>query len=57
MIGMLPTLGHEVSGTLFVEDEQTFCIQDFNYDGNGPGMYIINNFRDPVLPFHCVTMR
>ena len=38
MIGTLPTLEHDVSGDLFVEDSETFCIQDFTYDGRGPGM-------------------
>ena len=36
-IGVLPTLFHEVSGTLYAEDDRSFCIQNFNYDGLGPG--------------------
>ena len=38
-MGVLPTLFHEVSGQLFVKDNKTIIIRDFNYDGLGPGMY------------------
>ena len=37
VIGSLPTQAHDVSGVLYVEDEYTFCIENFNYDGQGPG--------------------
>ena len=37
-IGQLPTLFHGVSGRLFVESMTTFCIQNFTYDGLGPGI-------------------
>ena len=36
-MGVLPTLFHEVSGQLFVKDNKTIIIRDFNYDGLGPG--------------------
>jgi hypothetical protein len=36
-MGILPTLFHEVSGQLFVKDNKTIIIRDFNYDGLGPG--------------------
>ena len=37
LIGTLPTLNHEVGGDLYVESEYTFCIENFTYDGQGPG--------------------
>lgn len=36
-IGALPTHFHGVSGTLYVESDDRFCIDLFNYDGRGPG--------------------
>ena len=36
-IGDLPTHFHKVSGEFYVEDEYTFCIRNFSYDGRGPG--------------------
>ena len=36
-IGQLPTLQHGVRGTLYALDETTFFIEDFEYDGQGPG--------------------
>ena len=36
-IGQLPNLQHGVRGTLYAVDETTFFIEDFEYDGQGPG--------------------
>ena len=36
-LGVLPTYYHNVSGVLFVEDEFSFCIENFTYDGHGLG--------------------
>ena len=38
-IGRLPTEQHQVSGTLHVTDSRTLFIEDFNYDGGGPGIH------------------
>lgn len=40
-VGVLPTLAHRVSGTLYVENNKTFFIDNFNYDGAGPGMLAV----------------
>lgn len=37
LVGNLPTLAHRVSGRLYIEDERTLFIENFNYDGAGPG--------------------
>ena len=37
LIGELPTLAHGVSGRLWLEHAGRFCIENFNYDGQGPG--------------------
>ncbi|XP_065916173.1 protein Skeletor, isoforms B/C-like [Dysidea avara] len=39
-IGRLPTLQHGVRGTLFALDETTFFIRNFEYDGQGPTVYV-----------------
>ena len=36
-LGMLTPLQHQTSGRLYAIDEKTFFIQNFNYDGLGPG--------------------
>ena len=36
-IGTLPNEQHQISGTLHVLDSNTLYIEDFNYDGGGPG--------------------
>ena len=36
-IGELPTLAHGVSGVLWLEHAGRFCIENFNYDAQGPG--------------------
>ena len=36
-VGWLPTLAHGVSGLLYVETENAFRIENFTYDGRGPG--------------------
>ena len=38
-VGVLPTLEHNVGGTLFIRDNKTFVIRGFTYDGQGPGTY------------------
>lgn len=37
-MGVLPNLFHELGGELFVKDNKTIIIRNFNYDGLGPGM-------------------
>ena len=37
-VGELPTLAHSVSGVFYVDDAVTFRIENFTYDGQGPGM-------------------
>ena len=36
-IGTIETLQHDVSGTLYFIDSRTIFIDNFNYDGQGPG--------------------
>ena len=36
-IGQLPNYQHGTQGTLYAVDETTFVIEDFEYDGQGPG--------------------
>ena len=36
-IGNLPTEQHQVSGKFYIVDSKTIFIEDFNYDGGGPG--------------------
>ena len=40
LIGTLPTFQHRVSGTLYAEGDHTFIVENFNYDGTGPTVYI-----------------
>ena len=40
-IGQLPNEQHGVSGTLYVTDARTLSFEGFNYDGLGPGSYVI----------------
>ena len=37
LIGTLPTEQHQVSGQFHIIDSKTLFIEDFNYDGGGPG--------------------
>ena len=39
-MGVLPTLFHDVSGELFVRDNKTIIIRNFNYDGLGPDAFV-----------------
>ena len=39
LVGTLPTEQHRVSGELYIVDSKTIFIEDFNYDGGGPGEY------------------
>ncbi len=36
-VGDLKTNAHEVSGKVYIVDENTLRIRNFNYDGTGPG--------------------
>ena len=38
-VGSLPTAFNGVSGDLFIRNNKTFVIRDFNYDGAGRGIY------------------
>ena len=37
-VGSLPTAFNGVSGDLFIRNNKTFVIRDFNYDGAGRGI-------------------
>ena len=37
LVGTLPTEQHRVSGQVYIVDSKTIFIEDFNYDGGGPG--------------------
>lgn len=37
LVGTLPTEQHRVSGQFYIVDSKTLFIEDFNYDGGGPG--------------------
>ena len=37
LIGNLPTEAHGVSGSFYVVNNNTLLIENFNYDGRGPG--------------------
>ena len=37
LIGTLPTEQHQVSGQFYIVDSKTIFIENFNYDGGGPG--------------------
>ena len=47
-VGMLSTLGHRVTGTVFIVDERHIRIYNFNYDGTAPGM---KDQSSPSPPF------
>ena len=38
-IGNLPNEQHGISGKFHILDSKTIYIEDFNYDGGGPGTY------------------
>ena len=38
-VGEIRTLQYEVSGTVYIVDENTLKIEDFNYDGKGPDAF------------------
>ena len=40
LVGTLPTEQHRISGELYIVDSKTLFIEDFNYDGGGPGQLI-----------------
>ena len=46
LVGTLPTEQHRVSGQLYIVDSKTLFIEDFNYDGGGPGKH--NNIALPL---------
>ena len=48
-IGTLPNEQHDISGTLHVLDSTTLYIEDFNYDGNGPGEKEIIRFYKVIV--------
>ena len=41
LVGTLPTLQHQVSGQFYIVDSRTIFIDDFNYDGAGPGLLCV----------------
>lgn len=51
LIGTLPTEQHQVSGQFHIVDSKTLFIENFNYDGQGPGSY--SNVK---LNFVCKNM-
>ena len=40
-VGMLTTVGHQVSGKVWAIDDQTLFIERFTYDGTGAGELIL----------------
>ena len=40
-MGTLPTEQHRVSGQVYIVDSKTIFIEDFNYDGGGPGQSLL----------------
>ena len=52
-VGVLPTLAHSVSGVLYVDDAVTFRVENFTYDGQGPG--IINIYAPTYLKMPCFS--
>ena len=48
-IGTLPNEQHQISGTLHVLDSTTLYIEDFNYDGGGPGEGDIIRFYKTIV--------
>ena len=38
-VGEIRTLAYEVSGTVYIVDEKTLKIEDFNYNGKGPDAF------------------
>lgn len=43
-LGALSELHHGVRGRVFAVDARTLFIQDFHYDGEGPGQYLLTPF-------------
>jgi len=39
-VGSFTTRAHHVSGTMYILDERTVMLTQFNFDGNAPGTYI-----------------
>ena len=37
LVGTLPNEQHRISGQLYIVDSKTLFIEDFIYDGGGPG--------------------
>lgn len=37
LVGTLPNEQHRISGEFYIVDSKTLFIEDFNYDGLGPG--------------------
>ena len=57
-VGTLTMLAHRVTGRFHVDDERTFYIEDFNYDGFGPGgsseKHCLNIRTAAVFSTQCV---
>ena len=49
LIGTLPTEQHQVSGQFHIIDSKTLFIEDFNYDGLGPGIATLMYAHSYVL--------
>lgn len=43
-LGPLAQLQHGVRGRVFAVDSRTLYLQDFHYDGQGPGQYLRHTF-------------
>lgn len=48
LIGKLKTLQHQVSGTVWALDEDTLYLENFHYDGKGPGKHSIFNLKNKL---------
>ena len=55
-IGNLPNEQHGVSGKFYVVDSKTIYIEDFNYDGGGPGTKELYLYG-PIMPDSLSYMR
>ena len=54
---MLPTLAHSVSGVSYVDNAVTFRVENFTYDGQGPGitLYYIIKFLKLTTMYNIIN--
>ena len=56
-VGVLPTLAHSVSGVSYVDNAVTFRVENFTYDGQGPGitLYYIIKFLKLTTMYNIIN--